>query len=197
VLVVESVGNLVLITGPPGVGKSTTVRRIAEHFDRGRIAAVVSSEIRNEGKRQGFQMEVLHTGQRGLLASPEVEGDIRFGSLRPDGRRRLGVTFDFLEGVACPAILAGAAERKTLIIDEIGPMQASSGKFREVVEGLLTSGMTLIASIAEADDPWISRIREDEGAALIVLDRRNRDLITSALGAYLATRSPAAANRER
>ena len=180
--------NVTLLTGPPGIGKSTALRKIAESFKLDAITAIVSSEIREDGKRQGFQMEVLGTGQRGLLASPNVESDVRFGTLLPDGRRRLGVTFDFLDGTACPELRRGISRKSLLLVDEIGPMQASSALFRSIIEEVFEKRYPLVASIAQSDDPWISNVRDQSGAALLVLDRWNRDLITEALVTYLPLR---------
>jgi len=174
-----------LFSGPPGVGKSSSVRNIAERFDSCSLAGFFSSEIRVDGQRQGFQIEMADSTEAGLLASPTVAGEPRFGTLMPDGRRRLGISLDFLENVACPVTLDRAGTASLIVVDEIGPMQACSAVFRTMIEELLSSASLLVASVGVSDDPWIVGIRTDPRAALFELTRSNRDILTDALGSWV------------
>jgi nucleoside-triphosphatase len=174
-----------LFTGPPGVGKSTAVRKITDKLDIDGVQGLYSGEIRIDGKRQGFKLEVMPSGESGVLASPDIEGEVRFGTLRPDGKRRLGLSLTFLEKVACPALQAGLTTAPLMVIDEIGPMQAQSAVFRRLVEDIIASGVPLLATIALAEDEWISALRESPDCATVALSVGNRDTVIEAVGHYL------------
>lgn len=175
-----------LLTGKPGVGKSTAVRAIADRIAPSTKVGFVTSEIRVGGRRQGFQTVML-TGESGVLAAPDVESTIRFGSLNGDGLPRLGVSLSFLEDVACPVLDVPEGWGGTVVLDEIGPMQAASRVFRACVERLADRGVQVVGSIAVSDDPWISGLAGRPDVAIIALSKENRDVVTAALAAYFAS----------
>ena len=49
----------ILLTGPPGCGKTTAVRRIVGTLQGAKVAGFYTEEIREAGQRKGFRMEVL------------------------------------------------------------------------------------------------------------------------------------------
>lgn len=55
----------ILITGRPGVGKTTAVERLVERArDRGKkVSGVFSPEIREDGERVGFRVVDISTGR--------------------------------------------------------------------------------------------------------------------------------------
>jgi nucleoside-triphosphatase len=177
----EVARRVTLCTGKPGVGKSTLVRAVADALDPHLVGGFVSCEIRANGRRQGFGIQVLG-GESGLLAGPDVVSDIRFGSLAANGQPRLGVTHTFLDAVACPAVASSNAP--LLVVDEIGPMQATSSPFRQVIESVLAGPRRLLGTIAKADDPWLSDVRDHEDVAVIELTKANRDVLRLALTSY-------------
>lgn len=164
------------LTGPPGIGKSTAIRAICAGIDPDLRTGFYSSEKLVNGKREGFIIRLL-SGEEGLLASPELDGEPRFGSIMADGRKRLGISLDFLNSVACPLILASSDKAKVIIIDEIGPMQASSLIFKSMVEDLLSGNTILVASIALSDEEWICQVRRKINNRIIHLNETNRSYI--------------------
>ncbi len=184
-----------LFTGPPGVGKSTAVRKITDALGLDGVHGLYSGEIRIDGKRQGFKLELMPSGESGVLASPDIDGEVRFGTLRPDGKRRLGLSLTFLEEVACPTLHDALPTAHLMVIDEIGPMQAQSAVFRRLVEGIVTSGVPLLATIALADDEWISALRESSDCATVSLTVGNRDTVADAASDYLRARLAPEASR--
>ena len=61
------------MTGAPGVGKSTLVER-AVALIGGRAGGVSAREVRIGGRRIGFQLSDLLTGEVGTLASVDGPG---------------------------------------------------------------------------------------------------------------------------
>ena len=177
----------ILLTGRPGVGKSSCLRRVAERCSS-TVDGVISGELRENGKRAGFEMQLIGQGTRGLLASPEVESAIRFGTPRQlDGKPRLGVTHDFLKSDVCPHLRALIGKVSLIVVDEIGSMQASFPEFLEVIRELIAADTPLLASISLAEDPSIDALRNCREIPTIELSLSNRDLVATMLTAYVPT----------
>lgn len=175
----------VLITGKPGVGKSTVVKQLLSSADSNATTGILSGEIRKHGKRQGFTIQAV--GQApGILASPDLQGEPRFGTMLPDGKRRLGLSLVHLDENVCPTIHAALPHVRLVVIDEIGPMQAESRVFRELVEHIIASPIQLVASIGMQAHPWLDKVRHDERFELLELTPRNRDLMADLLCTYIS-----------
>ena len=48
--------RILLVTGVPGIGKTTLVRRLAMQLQQYRIGGFYTEEIRTGGQRQGFRL---------------------------------------------------------------------------------------------------------------------------------------------
>ena len=68
----------ILLTGQPGVGKTTAILKIIQHLRSGTAAGFWSREIRNREKRVGFSIETL-TGKRGILAHVDISSQYKVG----------------------------------------------------------------------------------------------------------------------
>lgn len=160
--------SAIFITGPPGAGKSTAIMAVTAGLEHIPSCGMLTRERRRDGERDGFEVVVLPTAETGLLASPDLPGTPRFGSLRPDGTRRLGVDLQFLDERACPAIREALSHSKLVIIDELGPIQALSDRFRHLIDDITRSSAVLLASVAEDRDAWIASVisRSTLGAPL-------------------------------
>jgi nucleoside-triphosphatase len=148
----------------------------------GEVDGIVAHEIRVDGRRQGFGIRVLRSGETGVLASPDILSEIRFDTGEGDGQPRLGISHDFLDESAWETL--ASSDAALLVLDEIGPMQASSPRFRDVVNSLLEQNRHVVGSIAIADDDWLDHVRAHPSVAVIELSRTNRDVVTEALTAY-------------
>lgn len=129
-----------LVTGRPGVGKTTAVLRAAEELRRMGISVggMISQEERSGGVRTGFVILDLLTGERAYLA--------RVG----EGRPRVGkyvVLVDELERVGVRAILSAMSAAEVVVVDEVGPMELMSNSFREAVTKALDSPKPVVATI--------------------------------------------------
>jgi nucleoside-triphosphatase len=182
-------GGSVLVTGPPGAGKSTIVQEVSAAFSDIPQTGFVTREVRRDGQRAGFEIHVPGVDLTGLLASPDTPGDLRFGTIRPDGTRRLGVDLTFLEDVACVAVADQLATSTLVIIDEIGPMQIASPAFTDLLATIMASPAVLIASVALDHAPILDRLSAAAVDAGHMLPRgfsRNREVRESVLATTAA-----------
>jgi len=60
----------IFITGLPGVGKTTIILKVTKELKNHdlKIGGFVTQEIREKGKRVGFKIKALDTGEEGILA---------------------------------------------------------------------------------------------------------------------------------
>ena len=49
-------GGVLLLTGVPGIGKTTVIRRVADRLKGRRIGGFYTEEIREQGDRRGFRL---------------------------------------------------------------------------------------------------------------------------------------------
>ena len=130
----------VLVTGRPGVGKTTAVLKAVEELRRSgyAVGGFVTREVRVEGRREGFIMVDLAKGEQAYLA--------RVG----EGRPRVGryvVFIHELERLGVPAILNAIEQADIVVVDEIGPMELLSQKFKRAVLKALESSKPVLATI--------------------------------------------------
>lgn len=153
-----------LITGPPGCGKTTLVKAIAGELADLNPSGFFTEEVKAGGIRQGFEI-VSCTGGRGLLAYTGLKSRYHIG--------KYGVDLE-----AFDAFLSRVPFRpphNIFVIDEIGKMECLSEKFREITERLLNGKIPVIATIAHQGDDFIEDIKTRGDIVLVVITKENRD----------------------
>lgn len=155
----------VLLTGPPGCGKTTVARKIAGILGSGAIE-FFTEEVRDAaGTRTGFRVQSTD-GRKGELSSRRSGPGPRVGVYVVDVRS--------FETVAIPS-LAEAAD-KVFIIDEIGKMECFSEAFRGRVREILDSGVRVLATIPlRGGGPFLQGIRNRPDVAIVPVTLTNRN----------------------
>jgi nucleoside-triphosphatase len=159
--------NNLLITGFPGVGKTTFIIRLSEALEELHPCGFVTREIREAGTRVGFGIAGFDGSHR-LLSHIDITNRYRVG--------KYGVDIDGFEEYLATLDLEGTAKRP-VIIDEIGKMECYSPLFRDIVVGLLESDRLFIATIAGKGTPFIESIKKRQDVILVEITRENRDLL--------------------
>jgi len=71
----------ILLTGRPGVGKTTLIMRVVRGLGEISISGFYTQEIRSAGRRRGFQAITLE-GRQAILAHIESKSPLRVSRLR-------------------------------------------------------------------------------------------------------------------
>ncbi|MCW3995793.1 MAG: NTPase [Candidatus Bathyarchaeota archaeon] len=169
-----------LLTGAPGVGKTTVVTKTLEALQaRGVcIGGMISREVREDAVRVGFEILDVRTGKSGWLANANLKNGPQVGKYH--------VNLKDLDDIGAQAIV-GAVERCSVIgIDEIGPMELYSPSFKEAVAKALHSRKAVLAVIhAKAKDALIAQARNRTDAEIIIVTSTNRDELPNELAKKL------------
>ncbi len=166
-----------LITGKPGVGKTTLVQKIIERMRSVNMAGFCTVEIRGMGSRLGFELQGLN-GERRTLAHVEIDSQHRVG--------RYGVdTNGFEEFLAALDLLNPDVE--LIVIDEIGKMELFSDRFQSFVYTALNSDKQVLASISLKGNEFIRGIKQRLDIHLLEVTHDNRDRLPEAIMEGLQT----------
>ena len=125
------------ITGLPGSGKSTLVQELLKELKGRKIAGIITPEIREGGVRKGFKIIDLASGKERIMSYVSFSGPTV-------GKYGVSVeNIDFILGEFEKSL--GDAE--IVVIDEIGPMEFKSARFRGMIEKLFTKSKIIIATV--------------------------------------------------
>ena len=160
-----------LITGKPGVGKTTLVRNIIAQMQSVPMAGFYTTEIRSKGYRTGFELRGLN-GDRRILAHVRLESRHRVGKYGVDtpGFENFLENLDLLH----PHV-------ELIVIDEIGKMELFSNRFKTLVLDVLNTNKSLLATIALQGKGFIQEIKQRPDVCLIEVTHNNRDRLLAAI----------------
>ena len=165
--------TIIVLTGSPGVGKTTAVMRVVRELkERGvKVGGTVSRELKTNNTRIGFEFIDLTTNDRNGLASNTGNG------------HQVGKYFVNTAGCRFAAERPTNAVRNSdvIICDEIGPMELKSKEFTDFVKNLLYVDKKVIVIVHQKLQHLLTDEFINKSSLLINLDLENRDEVNQIL----------------
>ena len=162
--------RLLLLTGSPGVGKTTVLLRVVECLKaKGySVGGMLSREVRSDKTRVGFEILDLSSDRRGWLAHVNRKVGPSVGKYR--------VNLEDLDNIGANAIVNAAENFDVVVIDEIGPMELFSEKFKEAVRRAVEGGKLVVGVVHwKARDRLIEEVKKREDTEVFVVAYENRN----------------------
>lgn len=169
---------MLLLTGRPGIGKTTLVRRVVEGLPGRRLAGFYTEEIRAERERQGFCL-------LGFNGVEQVIAHVDFA--KPPQVGKYGVDVNAIDG-AVEACLSLDPEPSLVIVDEIGKMECLSAQFVKAIRRVLESRSPLLATIAARGGGLIAELKQRPASLLWEINAANRDAMCAQVLNWLIRR---------
>jgi nucleoside-triphosphatase len=158
-----------LITGLPGVGKTTLIKRLCVALRDFRPVGFYTEEIREGGERKGFEPVNLEE-KRGILSHVDIKSPYRVGRYKVD----ISGFEDFLGGISF-----SDPSTRLIFIDEIGKMECLSDRFKILLREVLGSGKWVIATIALKGSGLITEVKQRQDVKLFEITKGNRNSLLS------------------
>jgi nucleoside-triphosphatase len=161
--------RLLFITGSPGTGKTSVLLKTIETLKaRGySVGGMISREVRTYGARVGFEILDLNSGRRGQLAHVNQKYGPRIGKYR--------VNLKDLDNIGAEAIATAVENVDVVAIDEIGPMELHSERFKEAVKKAVESRRLVIGTVHwKVTDRLIEEIRTRDDTEIYKVTYENR-----------------------
>jgi nucleoside-triphosphatase len=159
--------NVLLLTGAPGVGKTTVLRKVAGFLPGKVLGGFYTDEIRVGGSRRGFRI-VTFDGRERVMARVNLRSPHRAG--------RYGVDIEAIDAVAATELTIRPSI-DVFLVDEIGKMECLSSSFIAAMRVILGSGKPLVATVALRGTGFIAEIKRRQGVEIWPVTRERRDAL--------------------
>ncbi len=161
------VGDVILLTGRPGSGKTTAIQTIVELLST-KAGGFYTKEIREKGRRVGFRLVTLD-GQSAVMAHVDFRGPHRIG--------KYGVDLTAIDSLAVESIQKAKLEGSLIVIDEIGPMELLSSTFKKEVLEVIKGDHDALGTVAKRKSDFINKIRKLPNVTIMEIFPGNRDQV--------------------
>jgi nucleoside-triphosphatase len=161
-------GKTLLLTGRPGVGKTTVIMKAVRELDA-EAGGFFTEEMRGkDGRRVGFRLVTLG-GEEAVMAHVDLRGE---------GRPRVsryGVDVEAIERVGVEALREAMASGGVVLVDEIGKMELFSDAFKEAVVEAVESEARVLGTVMRGSRAWVEALKERDEVRVWEVTRENRD----------------------
>lgn len=165
---------VLLITGAPGSGKTTVIRRTADGLGGNNLRGFYTEEIRENGERRGFRL-VSFDGTARIIAHVDFAKRHRVG--------RYGVDVAAIDEAA--GLLRPDADACGYLVDEIGKMECLSQRFVAAMRVLLASGVPIVATVGARGGGFIAEVKRRPDVELWQVTHADRDRLPARILAWL------------
>ena len=159
--------NNVLITGPPGVGKTTIIKHLIKDLKPLVLRGFYKECIIDNQICKGYRILTLDYKEQ-VLAHIHFEGPDRIGEY--------GINIEGFENLVLPELEINK-DVELFIIDEISNMECLSKQFCKQVLKILESEIPVIASLSLSDTPEILEIRSRKDISIVNVTYKNRNAL--------------------
>ncbi len=166
-----------LLTGSPGIGKTTVLKKIIAALGD-RAGGFYTEEILGPGGRKGFRVITLD-GRGVTLAHIDIRSKSKVG--------RYGVDVSAFERVGVAALRAAIERSAVVVFDEIGKMELFSSQFQSAVIKAIGCGKPVVATAMLAAHPWVDALKTMPGVQTLEITRENRDAIPARVMSWVET----------
>lgn len=172
--------NKILLTGKPGIGKTTIVKKIVEKF-KDRAGGFYTEEIREKDRRVGFKIKNIN-GEEGILSHIDIKSNYNVG--------KYGVDVKEIDRIGVNSISHAIQSNHIdfIIIDEIAKMELSSRNFSNSVLSALNGDKIVIGVLQEKNIPFLNSIRNRKDVEIICITHQNRHNIPEDICNFLESR---------
>ncbi len=160
-------GKVILLTGRPGSGKTTAIRKIVSQLTR-EVGGFYTEEIREKGRRVGFRILTMDA-REGVMAHVDIQSPDRIG--------KYGVDLTVVDTLAVESLQRAKSENSLIIIDEIGPMELLSSKFKGEVLDIINGDSDVLGTVAKRKNEFINQIRRLPNVTILEIFPGNREQI--------------------
>ncbi|MBL7062918.1 MAG: AAA family ATPase [Anaerolineae bacterium] len=170
-------GRTLLVTGRPGIGKTTVIKAVAELLGEW-AGGFYTEEIRGPGGRKGFRLVTLD-GQEAVMAHVNLRGR---------GRPRVsryGVDVKTIERVGVTAIRRAMQEGQIVVVDEIGKMELFCGPFKETMLQAVSGPYTVVATVMAKPNLWVDALKATISVTPWEVTAENRDRLADQVVGWL------------
>ncbi|XP_065051557.1 cancer-related nucleoside-triphosphatase homolog isoform X1 [Rhopilema esculentum] len=181
----RSTAKHVLVTGSPGVGKTTLIRKVVEKLKQELsfpINGFYTVEVRKQKIRGGFDVVSLGSAKHGVLAR---KSDMTSFATK----RRMPMVGQYcvdiksFEEIALPTLQGLESAGQILVIDEIGKMELFSDKFVALVRKVFETENTIIVSTVPVSKgkpiKLVDDLRARADCSLVTVTKENRESLVS------------------
>jgi nucleoside-triphosphatase len=172
----EELVRVWLITGNPGIGKTTVLMKIMDIMRNHGYAlgGMLCKEIRVKGERIGFELMDVASGRKGVLASTKLNIGPRLGKYR--------VNLVDLAEIGAKSLLDAIDFCDLIICDEIGPMELFSPDFRHAIKVIIESEKPVVGVVHKhLNDPLIQELKSKSFVKIIEVTIENRGKLPTVL----------------
>ncbi|MEE9132968.1 MAG: nucleoside-triphosphatase [Gemmatimonadota bacterium] len=166
--------HVLLVTGAPGIGKTTVIRRVAAQLEGWRLNGFFTEEIREEGARRGFRL-VTFDGRESVMAHVAIPKTHRVG--------KYGVDLAAVDDAA--RLLAPDPTAQAYLVDEIGKMECLSDRFVNAMRALLLGRTPVVATVGLRGGGFIGEVKRSKACLLWEVTPADRDQLPSRIVAWL------------
>ena len=157
----------IVLTGQPGVGKSTVLEKVIQLYE-GKKVGVICKEIRDkDGIRVGF-MAVNSRGDSKVFAhTTAISSTFTVG--------KYFVDIEAIDSFILPEISSAKTPDTLVYIDEIGRMEAHSERFLATVDTIFGGDSSVLATVVRDPKPWSLQYKTNPLILVLTVTATNRE----------------------